>query len=906
MPAVQPSDLGPHITNTEYSWAKDVYKEIGENFPELSAAIERVYIAEREKEEADIAAATAKLNEKDQRKAEEAARQTAIKLTSQGNDKRCVELEVELNELKEQALHENFTPDEALKEIIWRQIQDFVRQKEELYAQLNLLKDHPSDAKRFETAHRALGLLLEKITLEVDHFDFDTCEATLEDARDQLQLMQALLQGVKITARSMSEMDEERERSKQSLFIWECIDSLMGIGYNGLANKLIRNISKCEDNSVLSSDPSWVKLFDEAKECNVALGPLSKVTKFIEKLCREVNEASASLMANEILDELHAYQANPTYTISEVVSSVFALKADAIRREKFIKNQEWASANFEVRMRAYKDQLKKLVVFDDDDQIVMKKSSSQAYARAVDTEGLSKDVMIDIPKRPKDKKAKSIPRSTVDKLIESFDFLNDLQSLGVSGIETVALDEFIKVEDVLEGVHRYPGGYDKFMLQTQKMLDKISAATSGKAAIFYIEDKLKLEEDIHLLREQAASMNIGKAIRECRRLKTRELKPLLSQIISAINLKEDFNRKRDELEKIFKQIPVLLAKLGSARPEIAQKLKNVWQPKQEKIYHGELELEMLQAVAAAENATTADDLQNAIRHINRITIQAYRYLNELTARVEKLNDDLENSFSERETEFFQKIEDDYKWGVQLATERKLAKDRFNETAGPIKDELEMLTAKTGSWKSFKAKVKGFERIDEATFDPTRFSELLSELKLLEQECAASLSYEDNMKKLEALKEIYDSMRGELTGFREDIAKDLLQVAENCIARMEAAKTIVEGRFVQTVASKQDDDDEVHINKAVLKQFASYVAKSLNPGELNTCVKIISDRKKTIAERKKAREDALRIVRPLLSQLDSNKAVKLYREHPFNDVENDVNILRPLLTQLEVKLLTLAS
>lgn len=687
--------------------------------------------------------------------------------------------------------------------------------------------------------------------------------------------------------------------------IREIIYELEDAGYTGLATQLLINMNQNQDSVTRHDDPRWTDLMSDAAACKATLPELRTITRQIETLCESMSAGAPTTAASDTLDDLHDFQTDTSRNVTSTLRLVTALKTTAHRREMWIKNQEWAKTDLDERTTKYRKQLEKFIVFDEDKQVVTKESKSEARARAVETDGLDKDIMAQVAKRPKGKKVKVVPRSTIDSLLESFEFLDELRSSGVAGIESIALEEFIKAEDILEGINTNPTGYDDLQTRTQKILDKVANTKTGKKAIYYIEAKMNLEEDVRILREKAPSMNINKALGQCNKLEGTRLEPLLKQLEAAVGFKEVFEKKLEPVDKIFKQIPELLAKLGAARPELAKKFKKVWLPKHEKVYHGELEMELKNAKVTAHNANTVDDVKDAITQVNTVKAKADKYVQELKERISHLDEDVDGPRTTPEQdEFFEKIEADYKEGVQLEIDRKLAKSKFNETSRPMRDELEMLTAKAKSWKGAKAALKGFPRIDTANYDPTRFKDLLAEVKLLEQECAVNSSYEENMGRLNELKGMYDAMRGELTGFREDIAKDVVKATEKAIARMETAKTFAEGGFITGVAGKQDAGENI-VDTSTLKRFAACVTKPIIPGDLRAQAQIIGDKKKSLEERKKAREEALRIVRPLLARLDGDKAIKLYRRHPFG-LDNDVNVLRPVLVQLEVKLLTLAA
>ncbi|WP_208979194.1 hypothetical protein [Pseudovibrio axinellae] len=896
------------MSDTEDTWAQLVFKEIGETYPILATAFDELYTALREQEDAEITAAALQMDEQDRLEAEYAAKIARIETMMLDNVERISELEADLSELKGNPLEHDPAPDDAdasILSVLAEQLKSYQTNKEELYAGLRHFGSQEEEKNAFEVAYETVGLLLEKAHFEHDLNNFVACEGTLDEVQSKLSSMQALLQDAKEASSPPPKGTLLEDLSEDIARVIDCIAALNTIGYRGLSTRLLTALNKNQSSKSSKGSPAWEELRKETLACQAAMLELSSMTKYIKKLCESMATAGPSEAAEDTLAELDNYQSDPARSLPSVMCFISTLKAAAIRREKWIKNKEWAQTNLDIRTRNYKAQLEKIVLFDEDDQLITKKSTTLAYARADDVDGLKKDAMMDIPKRPKDKNAKAVPRATVDSLLESFDFLEEIRSSGVSGIEAIAIEEFLKTEDILDGVNRNPEGYSDFQKRIQKILDKVERTKSGKEALFYIEAKMSLEDSVRVLREKAPSMNINKAIRECREIETQTLEPLLANLKSALEYKKIFEGKIDPVEKLFKLIPILLSKLGAARPELAQKFKAIWQPEDEKIYHGELELLLRQAKVTCENSANLEDLKEAVNQINRVNVQARRYAKELKTRLEKLAEGGNSQITDTEEDFFHKVEEDYKQGIQQEKDRKVSKGNFNQKMGPMKDELEMLTAKASSWKNVKAKIKGIERIDETKFDPTQFKDLLTEVKLLEQECAVSGSYEDNMGRLDELKGMFDALRSELTGFREDIAKDIGTATEKCVARMDLARSFAEDNFVNVVASKQETNEN-YVNKSTLKAFANCVAKPIVSGDLTKHAQTIADKRKPIEERKKAREEALRIVRPLLARLDGDNAITLYRRHPFSDLKNDYNMLRPALVQLEVKLLTLAS
>ncbi|KZK97770.1 hypothetical protein PsAD5_02005 [Pseudovibrio sp. Ad5] len=917
MPGNQNTDTGTdtnpipaedQMNQSEETWAQQIYKLWGEMLPTWADAFGEVYEAEREREREELAQATARMDEDDRRQAEQELRHDAASTLAFEDSERFFELKNEMTILESnpmEAIDMPDSPDMSLSKVIIDQIAAFKLQKEELFLEVQVFKGLEAEKLAFTTANELVGMLIDKAYIQSGVYNFAACEVTLSEMERKLKDMKNLLRDAQVHPATYVSNEDQVLIGQDVKKVKEIIFNLQDAGYTGLGTSLLIEMNQYQDAVSRPSDARWTELMSDAEACKKALPELRSSAKYIETLCESMTMAQPTTAASDTLEELRDYQSESSRDLSSTLRVIASLKAKAERRERWIKQEEWAEKNLDVRTQAYRKQLEKFVVFDADHQVVTKESKTEARARAVDTEGLDKDVMATMPKRPGGKDVKAVPRATINKLLESFEFLDEMRLSGVTGMEAIALEEFIKTEDILEGINSNPTGYDDLQTRTQKMLDKVATTKSGKKAIYYVEAKMNLEEDIRLLREQAPDMNINKALGRCNKLEGTRFHPLLRQLEESLAFREVFEMKLEPIEKIFKEIPGLLARLGKARPELAMRFKKIWQPKQEKVYHGELELELKQAKVTAHNAATVDDVKEAISQVNTVKIKADKYVEELRARVALLGEDVDGPVTTPERdEFFEKIEEDYKNGVQLEIDRKVAKGKFNETSGPMKDELEMLTAKSKSWKGAKALLTRFPRIDTTNYDPTRFKDLLEEVKLLEQESAVNSSYEENMGRLKELKGMYDAMRGELTGFREDIAKDVVKAAEKAITRMESAKAFAEGDFITGVASQQEAGED-YVNAGSLKRFTTCISKPIIPGELRTYAQVIGDSKKSLQERKKAREEALRLVRPLLARLDSDKAIKLYRRHPFG-LDNDINVLRPVLVQLEVKLLTLAS
>lgn len=456
----------------------------------------------------------------------------------------------------------------------------------------------------------------------------------------------------------------------------------------------------------------------------------------------------------------------------------------------------------------------------------------------------------------------------------------------------------MRVEAILSGIQKDPGGYKKLTTNLDKLRVKINKLGAGKEAAFYIEERLRLKDDVDELEDHALAMNIEKALTACSELENNRLHPLQDNIRKALKNRDLFDTKVKIIDSQYAGIPKTLAQMGKADPSLTKKIGALFAPNEIKQYHGELDIYFDQAKDLAYNATTNNELARSLDLANRLIFRVERFalelegqlshlhkLEEMKASGQQISDD--DKFSPSEVEHFKKLEDDYKKGVARQQKQKKAKEAFSTKAGPLKDELDMMTARDISIARIIGYYKGIERVDPSKFDTTRLKELRLEIEVLEEQSDASHSHEDNLAKLKELEGALDAMRGEITGFRDDIAKDVPSLSENCLARLEKAKKYIDSAFVNAVKEQQDAGEEV-VDIAALRKFASSVSQPLTLTDFPTLVAVIADRTADLKDRKKARERALRQVRPLIAQLDNSKAIQLYMRHPFSELPNDIN------------------
>lgn len=108
--------------------------------------------------------------------------------------------------------------------------------------------------------------------------------------------------------------------------------------------------------------------------------------------------------AGDIENTLDNYMSDASRTIPTIHSLLASLKASASHKVKIRKQAKWDAANLGQRTDDFRNSLKKLVLYDKEGQLVTKPDESRAVKRAGDVPGLSQDIMIQIPRRPKDAK----------------------------------------------------------------------------------------------------------------------------------------------------------------------------------------------------------------------------------------------------------------------------------------------------------------------------------------------------------------------------------------------------------------------------------------------------------------------------------------------------------------------
>lgn len=884
----------------QLNWAKAVYHALGWSFQDLQKAADEATKAKVQKE------AAAKTTQ-DRLTIEKAVTQAMANRVTQDAEEKLSDIQQQLEELENDVkanAGKSVPQDKSEMLALIQEHKQLSQQMQSLYAHKSKFEDHQTELKAFEAAHKTAGELLKKAGLELKTHNTAGAQSSLLDAEVTIEDMAHLWSGVeqdieqkKTNAQYAGLPDKVKDLAED---IQYGIKAMNKIGFTGIGTHLERSLKDVISKKLPPSNHAWIHLLDENNFAKDAVSEFNQLKGYISNLCISMRQSGMSDTPEKIENTLENYMHDASRSVATVRSLLNSLKAEATRKEKLHKDAKWDSAKLGKQTEKFREALKKIVRFDEDGNILTREDDSRAAKRAGDVPGLDQDVMIMIPRR----KDKSVPRATMEHLLQSFDFLDELKATGVEGVEPIATEEFIHAEEILQGIRKNPGGYKQLTKNIEKLKKRIKVLSSGADAAYNIEERLRLSEEIDELQEASLVMPIDQALNACIDLE-KQLTNLVEKVKRATVSRKLFEEKVKTAEGLFSEIPPLLAKVGEADPDLTSTFKRLFAADEAKQYHGDLDLQLDQAKELAFSATTYEDIDRAINLVNKLFFTTREFISALQDQIRAVENGTFDKFTDDQKEKLKDIAKDYQKGVKRMMGRKKAKQDFTQKATPLKEEIAMMTSSDISLDRIKAFYKGIDRVDSSKFDTTRLLELKAEIEALETACDASHSHGENMNKLKELESALDAMRGEITGFREDIAKDMSKFTDNCLKRLEAAKIYAESQFVAAVEKKQDPNAKL-VDAAALKKFTASVAKPLVLKDLKKHVDIISDRTADLKNRKKAREDALRLVRTLKARLDGSSAVKLYMNHPFSDLPNDLNTLRPELEQLEVKLLSLAS
>lgn len=711
-------------------------------------------------------------------------------------------------------------------------------------------------------------------------------EAALKDMRDirlGLQAQQTPTGPSPDTARLIKAVDKGAS-------------ALRGAGFSGPAAGLSATCDKLVAAQSPADDPAWRALLAEVKVADGSASKFRSIADHIETLCESLSNEGLTATADELRDELDDIRDGTSRTVMGSLGVLVQLEARAVHKDKFAKREEWTEAHLTERTDALRDALKTIFRTDADGNILTRKDETRVEKRAGEVPGLDHDVHVQIPRRA-DKK---VPRATMEALLVSVTLLDELKGAGVKGVEDIAAEELLKAEELLDGLKNHTSEYDLMKKGLSKLSDKVAKLGSGNGKAYYIEARLHLAEDVAKLKSAYLTMNVSKAVRQMIDLETRAYNPLKFDVEHAAELRKSFDKLAAKANPLFDKIGAVMAELGQVDMLQQSLVASGLLDAEATRYAGALSLQRDEAVQLAENATTQEELTEAIRQIDTVLSNTERQLAEL-----KGYRDHGGELSQAETAYFDQLAKEYKDGLQQVEKQQKDAAAFQDAMKPMVEELAAMLRAKEDPRRLVDMYRGYDRVDPETFDRSRLKDLVAELNQLKKESAANHSHAENMDRLNAVKDSLNGIRGEITGFREDVAKELRRFSANCTARLTQAAGFIRERCVDAVAAQQGDDQSV-LDRAALQQFLNSVAAPLALDGLDQQVMVIGDKKAPLADRKAAREKALRLVRPLLTQLSENAAIRHYLNTPFSDFSRDLRTAQTELIQLELRLLQLAS
>ena len=794
------------------------------------------------------------------------------------------------------------------KKNLTSQVQQLKLQLQEYIKLAPCMQEHKHELDAFQKSQKLAQQNIEKAITALENDMSSPAEVAIADAGSAISNMFFIWRGVasQDSQFSMPDPTELPEGTSAAIKshasqIKKAMARANNANFPGLAIRLGVSLKQNIDWGWEPTHPCWNVLMWEAEDVNTLMPELKTTASFIETICDSIRDLGKDAAAESLLDDLEEYRSSPKRTPLNIKGRLQNLKSDAKLKDMNFKKQ-WLPEELLHHTDDFRGALHHFVKFDKLGEIKTKKDKDHALARAGDFPELDHDVMMDIPKRPESSKA--VPRETVHNLLETLDVLNQIQATGIQGIEDIAYEEYDKAKGILDGLQNNPGGYEEFNKLISKLYRKLEKCSSTKEEeLLYIEQKLRFKDRIEALQTKSTSMNIDKAIAQAKDIQT-DIAALRIDVHTAVGLKGVFLESENAIKKNMARIPALLAEIGRANDKIAHILAPLKTDKEEREYHGELEVDLDRAKELLEAANTKEDVRVALKRIEELHLKSSQYLKDLRARKKELSSGQQRPLEKEEAQFFTAITKDYQDGIQRMKNRAEAKKGFNETANPILDEIDMLTAPALSLSAVKGKLKGISRLDPSKFDSSRLQELKAEVLMLKQDSKKHQSHNENMGRLKELEETMNALRGEVEGFRNDIADSVADQAKNVVARIQKALEQLNGPFASAIKKEQADDQQV-IAPAELDKYLKSVAAPFAYEKLIDYAQTISNRDAELKERKKARENALRIVRPMVAALESNAAVKHFQRHPFTKLENHFNILKPVLAQLEIQLLTLA-
>lgn len=770
------------------------------------------------------------------------------------------------------------------------------------------VKDHDAEYDAFIKSKNLAKQNIEKVVAALKSGMPGPAEVAIADGSSALTNMFLIWRGIasedtRATVPDPSELPEatSAEIKAHAATVKQAMANANSANFPGLAIRLGTNLKQNIDWTWEPQHPCWNVLLWEAQDVNNMTSDLKRMSADIETYCDSIADLGKDSAVQRLMEDLEDYRSSPKRAPFHVKGLMQKLRNAAKLKDLNFKRQ-WLPEDLQDQTEKFRGAMRKFVEFDEDGEIITKKDKDRAYVRQGDIPELDHDVMMRIPKRPDETKA--VPRETVHQLLDTLDVLDQIKATGIKDIEDVAYEEFDKAEEILDGLKNNPAGYEELKRLFDKLYSKLEKCSSSKnEELLYIEDKLRLKDRIDTLKSKYPSMNVDKAIAQAKEIQA-DISALKINVRAGVSLIHLFESSASSTKKNFARIPPLLAEIGRANEKIAHILAPLKTDKDERRYHGELEVELARATELLEASNTKEDVREALNKVEELHEKSSQYVNDLRVRKKELSSGQQRPLSAEEEAFFNNITTDYQEGIQRMKNNAESKQSFNDVANPIIEEINMLTAPSMSLSAAKGKLKGIARLDPAKFDSSRLQELKSEILLLKQDSKKHQSHNENMGRLKELEETMNALRGEVEGFRNDIADTMVEQTRKVVDRIQKALDQLNGPFADAVKNEQADDQDV-VATAELNKFLKAVAAPFAIGKLQDYAKIISNRDEDLKNRKKARESALRIVRPMIAALESNAAVKHFQRHPFSKLENHFNVLKPLLAHLEIQLLTLA-
>ena len=326
----------------------------------------------------------------------------------------------------------------------------------------------------------------------------------------------------------------------------------------------------------------------------------------------------------------------------------------------------------------------------------------------------------------------------MEALLESVTFLDGLRDAGVTGVEDIAAEELLKAEDLLQGIQGHTSEYEQMKTGLAKLSGKVAKLAAGDGKGYYIEERLRLADDISALQTSYLTTNISQALRQLNELETGRYKPLKKDVVLAVEKRKQFDKIAAKVPSLFDSIASVMAELGHVDGLMQSLVESGLLDKDATRYAGRLSLDRDAAVRLADNAVTHETLAEAVLKITSVESTAARQLAELKEYV-KMKAAPGGSSAELRA-YFEEMAKDYKDGLKRVERQKKDASAFDAAMKPMVQELEAMLRGKLNPERLLDKSRGFSRADPDSIDTARLRELASELKQLKQESAASHSH----------------------------------------------------------------------------------------------------------------------------------------------------------------------